>query len=167
MATFQKLTDVTVTEVISEQANVFVEDGGELRRVAKSQVGGAGSLADLKDVVYFYFDTTGSAADATPAFNITCNKTFDEVLSLILNHELKMVTGVVWYEGGWNHAQVTVNDWWLTSEDNDGSKVFDSSAGCIAFSGSAIGQYGQGWNDVVWYMNSDGSITTDNSGEPS
>ena len=166
MATFQKLTDVTVTDVISEQANVFVEDGGELKRVAKSQVGGAGSLADLKDVVYFHinFDMSSSAepavASAESTIAITCNKTFDEVLSLILNHELKMVTGVM-YEGGWNQAQLTTYDWWLTSETNDGQKVFNNSADCIYFNCVCAGEAG------TLCMYPDGSITAGNSGAPS
>lgn len=173
MATFQKLTDVTVTDVISEQANVFVEDGGELKRVAKSQVGGAGSLADLKDIVYFHinFDMLSSAepavASAESTIAITCNKTFDEVLSLILNHELKMVTGVIWYEDGWNQTQLTTYDWWLTSETNDGQKVFNNSADCIYFNCVCAGEAGSNSQNITLCMYPDGSITTGNSGAPS
>lgn len=164
MATFQKLTDVAIAEVVSEQANVFIEDGGELKRVAKSQVGGAGSLADLKDVVYFHMDIYGSGeADAAETENvITCNKEFDEIKSLILNHELKMVTGVIWYENGWNQAQLITMDWYLFNSDN--MKVFDSSADNIVFFGMVVGESGRSQEQIYWTMSSDGSITI---GQPS
>lgn len=169
MATFQKLTDVAVAEVVSEQANVFIEDGGELKRVAKSQVGGAGSLADLKDVVYFHFSMANQSAPEPMSLEtettdsngnvIKCNKTFDEILDLILTHELKMVAGVVWYEGGWNQANIHQIDWWLSNED----KVFDNTATCINFAGSVVGEAGEDTEYITWHVFPDNSIEMSNS----
>lgn len=173
MATFQKLTDVAVADVVSEQANVFIEDGGELKRVAKSQVGGAGSLADLKDVVYFHFSMAHQSAPEpmsleteTTDYNgnvIKCNKTFDEILDLILTHELKMVVGVVWYEGGWNQANMYQIDWWLSN----GDKVFDNTATCINFAGKVIGEYGEATSYINWRMFTDSVIELYTGGEDS
>lgn len=81
MATFQKLTDVNVIEVLSDSAKVFVEDGGELKRVAKSQVGGVGAFSDMPDVLVIKVGNAGYVA----------NKTFDEVVALVLSDGLNMV----------------------------------------------------------------------------
>lgn len=161
MATFQKLTDVAVAEVVSEQANVFIEDGGELKRVAKSQVGGAGSLADLKDVVYFHFSMVapeeGSVESTDSDGNVfKCNKTFNEILDLILTHELKMVTGVVWQDSNWNQTQIQMQDWYLIG--SSGSKVFDITAESIVFCGVMDS------STIYWYITKDDEIILGNPG---
>lgn len=48
---FTKLSEVTVAESISESANVLVEDGGEVKRVAKTMVGGGGGATSLDDLL--------------------------------------------------------------------------------------------------------------------
>lgn len=42
MAEFKKLSEVEMLESTSDNTMVLVEDGGEIKRVAKSKVGGAG-----------------------------------------------------------------------------------------------------------------------------
>lgn len=42
MAEFKKLSEVEMLESTSDSTTVLVEDGGEIKRVAKSKVGGAG-----------------------------------------------------------------------------------------------------------------------------
>lgn len=42
MAEFKKLSEVELLETASDNATVLVEEGGEIKRVAKSEVGGAG-----------------------------------------------------------------------------------------------------------------------------
>lgn len=161
MATFQKLTDVAVADVVSEQANVFIEDGGELKRVAKSQVGGAGSLADLKDVVYFHFSMVApeeGSVESTDSYGnvLKCNKKFDEILDLILTHELKMVVCIVWNDGGWTQAQMLMQDWYLIG--SSGRKVFDTTAESIVFCGIMDG------TATYWYITKDDEIIL---GQPS
>ena len=40
---FMKLSEVDIAESVSEAAHVLVEDGGEVKRVAKAIIGGGGS----------------------------------------------------------------------------------------------------------------------------
>jgi hypothetical protein len=42
MAEFKKLSEVEQVETASDNATVLIEEGGEIKRVAKSEVGGAG-----------------------------------------------------------------------------------------------------------------------------
>ena len=42
MAEFKKLSEVEMLESTSDNTTVLVEDSGEIKRVAKSKVGGAG-----------------------------------------------------------------------------------------------------------------------------
>ena len=127
MATFQKLTDVAVAEVVSEQANVFIEDGGELKRVAKSQVGGRGvsRLADFDDVVYIDVKLLDD-------IEFTCNKSFDDIVNLLLNHELSLITGTCYYSGRNHQTTIFVADCYLVSIAA-GGEVFDESADYIVF----------------------------------
>ena len=60
---FTKLSEVAVAESISENASVLVEDGGEVKRVAKSKVcggGGASSWNDLTDKPFYDLPTGGN-----------------------------------------------------------------------------------------------------------
>jgi hypothetical protein len=55
MAEFQKLSEVEKLETASDNASVLVEEGGEIKRVPKKEVGGAGgyvatlTINDLED----------------------------------------------------------------------------------------------------------------------
>lgn len=49
MAEFKKLSEVEQIETVSDNATVLVEDGGEIKRVPKSEVGGA--VAAVIDLV--------------------------------------------------------------------------------------------------------------------
>lgn len=61
MAEFKKLSEVEQIESASENATVLIEEGGEIKRVAKKQVGGAGgyvikmSEASIDDFNRYYF----------------------------------------------------------------------------------------------------------------
>lgn len=44
---FTKLSEVSLIQEVSENTNVLVEENGEIRRVPKTQVGGAGSEPDM------------------------------------------------------------------------------------------------------------------------
>lgn len=44
MAEFKKLSEVEQIETVSDNATVLVEDGGEIKRVPKSEVGGAAAV---------------------------------------------------------------------------------------------------------------------------
>lgn len=44
MAEFKKLSEVELIEEVSDGATVLVEDGGEIKRVPKSEVGGASAV---------------------------------------------------------------------------------------------------------------------------
>lgn len=47
MADFKKLADVEITEVVNDEDTVLIEQGGEIKRVSKSQVGGGSAEYDL------------------------------------------------------------------------------------------------------------------------
>lgn len=61
MAEFKKLSEVEQIESASENATVLIEEGGEIKRVAKKQVGGAGgyvikmSEASIDENGCYYF----------------------------------------------------------------------------------------------------------------
>lgn len=75
---FKKLSGVEAVETAGNTANVLVEENGEIKKVPKSQFGGGGgvvgALADMPDVVIL----------TTTATTLSANKTFAEILSLIL-----------------------------------------------------------------------------------
>ena len=157
MATFQKLTDVAVTEAISEEAKVFIEDGGELKRVAKSQVGGKGTttLAGMDDVICFYMkDLGGTSGYTTDNVKVSCNKTFDETLNLIVNHELKMITALHYIDYPWGISNMIIEDLFLL--DADGDKVFDNSAEYIIFCGEM--RMSSGSSTFYWHVTKDNQI---------
>ena len=47
MADFKRLADVEVTEVVNDEDTVLIEQGGEIKRAPKSQVGGGSAEYDL------------------------------------------------------------------------------------------------------------------------
>lgn len=53
---FTKLSEVPVVETVDDTANVLVENGGEIQRVPKSQVGGASTGG----YVYYSFNSTST-----------------------------------------------------------------------------------------------------------
>lgn len=67
MAEFKKLSEVELLETSSETANVLIEEDGEIKRVPKSAVGGAGGglpTVIIKDSMY---DNAIAGVMATPA----------------------------------------------------------------------------------------------------
>ena len=59
MAEFKKLSEVEQVETASDNATVLIEEGGEIKRVAKSEVGGTGGYTmaltnDNYDGTYCY-----------------------------------------------------------------------------------------------------------------
>jgi hypothetical protein len=78
MAEFKKLSEVEQVQTVSDNATVLVEEGGEIKRVAKSEVGGAGGYTMA--LTYDNFDGT------------YCTENYDEMYNVL------MAGGSVWVD---------------------------------------------------------------------
>lgn len=76
---FKKLSEVTTTQTVSNSAKLLIEDGGEIKRVPKSVVGGSSGGAD-GIVTFTLFDSEYS-----------CSHTFAEFAEMYDNLTLNMV----------------------------------------------------------------------------
>lgn len=56
MAEFKKLSEVDMLDSASDNATVLVEEGGEIKRVPKSAVGGAGGYVIKLENAYYGYD---------------------------------------------------------------------------------------------------------------
>lgn len=100
MATeFKKLSEVTALEEAAETAYVLIEENGEIYRVPKTAVGGAGGIktAIIRDSGYLntIAGLSTMAAEA-PAYTYECiNMTFEEAYETIANGEPLNVVGML------------------------------------------------------------------------
>jgi hypothetical protein len=91
MAEFKKLSEVEQIETVSDNATVLVEEGGEIKRVPKTEVGGGGAI---KTVIIKSSDYDNAIAGvqtmaaAAPEATYECiNMTFDEAYQTMANGE--------------------------------------------------------------------------------
>lgn len=112
MATeFKKLSEVTALEEAAETAYVLIEENGEIYRVPKTAVGGAGiKTAIIRDSEYLNMiagvSTTSAAA---PEYTYECiNMTFEEAYETMVNGEPLMVVGMLTAEGGMNIQGISI-----------------------------------------------------------
>ena len=83
---FKKLSDVEVVAEPTESANVLIEENGVIKKAPKTAVVGAndGSLIIINMPKMAPADA--DAGDLIP--DMTCNKTFDEVVEMYYNDEI-------------------------------------------------------------------------------
>lgn len=79
MADFIKLAEVESLGEVPENANALIEVGGEIKRVPGSGLGGSGGGFSVV-IVMKDWD------------NVTCDKTFDEIIEVIKSHSTFDVT---------------------------------------------------------------------------
>lgn len=78
MAEFKKLSEVEQIETASDNATVLIEEDGDIKRVPKKEVGGAGSGS-----VIFYVEFAATPMDANPSsVEYKCNKTYAELMEI-------------------------------------------------------------------------------------
>ena len=98
MATeFKKLSEVTTLEEAAETAHVLIEENGEIYRVPKTAVGGAGiKTAIIRDSGYLNAIAGLSTMLSTgPEYTYECiNMTFEEAYETMANGEPLMVVGM-------------------------------------------------------------------------
>lgn len=82
MAEFKKLSEVEVLETSSDNATVLVEEGGDIKRVPKKEVGGAGG----------YVIHLGSDSVTTTDYGFECTDNYDEL------YDVLMAGGSVWVD---------------------------------------------------------------------
>ena len=90
MMEFKKLSEVEQIESASDNATVLIEDNGEIKRVPKKEVGGAGSIATaiIKSSEYDNAIAGISTMIAVQETTYECiNMTFDEAYQIIANGE--------------------------------------------------------------------------------
>lgn len=75
MADFKKLADAEITEVVNNEDTVLIEQGGEIKRAPKSQIGGGSAEYDLV--------LDGSALDRLYIMSGSC----EAVLNKLKNNE--------------------------------------------------------------------------------
>lgn len=105
MATeFKKLSGVDVLEEAAETAHVLIEENGEIYRVPKTAVGGAGGgikTAIIRDSEYLNaIAGLSTMVSAAPAVTYGCiNMTFEEAYETMANGEPLNVIGMLTGEG--------------------------------------------------------------------
>lgn len=105
MATeFKKLSEVTTLEEAAETAHVLIEENGEIYRVPKTAVGGAGGgikTAIIRDSRYLNaIAGVSTMASAAPAVIYECiNMTFEEAYETMAKGEPLNVVGMVTNRG--------------------------------------------------------------------
>jgi hypothetical protein len=107
MATeFKKLSEVTALEEAAETAYVLIEENGEIYRVPKTAVGGAGGIktAIIRDSGYLNaIAGLSTMSSSAPAYTYECiNMTFEEAYETMANGEPLNVIGMLTAEGGMN-----------------------------------------------------------------
>ena len=107
MATeFKKLSEVTVREEAAETAHVLIEENGEIYRVPKTAVGGAGGIktAIIRDSGYLNaIAGLQTMTSADPVYTYECiNMTFEEAYETMANGEPLMAVGMLTAEGAVN-----------------------------------------------------------------
>lgn len=113
MATeFKKLSEVTTLEEAAETAHVLIEENGEIYRVPKTAVGGAGGIktAIIRDSGYLNAIAGVSTMIASaPAYTYECiNMTFEEAYETMANGEPLNAIGMLTAEGATNIQGITV-----------------------------------------------------------
>jgi hypothetical protein len=91
MAEFKKLSEVEQIESASDNATVLIEEGGEIKRVPKKEVGGGGAIKTVIIKSSDYDNAVAGVATmatAAPAATLECiNMTFDEAHQAMKNGE--------------------------------------------------------------------------------
>lgn len=101
MATeFKKLSEVTTLEEAAETAHVLIEENGEIYRVPKTAVGGAGGgikTAIIRDSRYLNaIAGVSTMVSSTPAVTYECiNMTFEEAYETMAKGEPLNVIGML------------------------------------------------------------------------
>lgn len=85
MADFKKLSEVDLTEEVSDTANVLIEEGGIIKRAPKTKVGGAGTDSVIKTAIITssnydsHISEVSTYVGAAPATTYSCkNMAFEE-----------------------------------------------------------------------------------------
>lgn len=101
MAEFKKLSEVEQLTTAPEAATVLIEDGGEIKRVPKKEVGGAGiKTVIIKDSEYNNALAGVQSALARPEITYECiNMTFEEAYQTMASGEPLSVLGIITYDG--------------------------------------------------------------------
>ena len=108
MATeFKKLSEVTTLEEAAETAHVLIEENGEIYRVPKTAVGGAGGgikTAIIRDSRYLNeIAGVSTMASANPVYTYECiNMTFEEAYETMAKGEPLNVVGMLSADGAAN-----------------------------------------------------------------
>lgn len=154
MATeFKKLSEVTVLEEAAETAHVLIEENGEIYRVPKTAVGGAGGgikTAIIRDNGYLNAIARLSTMtqSPTPEYTYECiNMTFEEAYETMAKGEPLNVVGML-------TDRVAVN--------MQGSANF---LGTAAFSVPCIGVVFGHRSDIELYWTADGLSTSQPSSD--
>jgi len=96
---FQRLSEVTRIEEVTENASVLVEENGEIYRVPKTAVGGDGLIktAIIRDSGYLNAIAGLQTMDtAAPEYTYEClNMTFEEAYEIMANGEPLSVFGML------------------------------------------------------------------------
>lgn len=101
MAEFKKLSEVEKIESTSDNATVLVEDGGEIKRVPKSELGGAGTAtAIIKDSGYDNAIARLQTMTSMDVVTYECiNMTFEEAYQTMASGEPLSVYGMLTLSG--------------------------------------------------------------------
>lgn len=107
---FKKLSEVEQIETASDNATVLVEEGGEIKRVPKKEVGGAGiKTAIIKDSNYDNMLAGLQTAASGPITTWTCiNMTFEEAYQTMASGEPLNVFGMFVLDAPMNLSGISV-----------------------------------------------------------
>lgn len=151
---FKRLAEVTAAEEAAETANVLIEEGGEIKRVPKTAVGGASA-----GPVFTRVEASTYAAAATPTYVYNCSMTFEETLAQYNDGTLMPATYNEIYTAGY--------DFGIIHCFHAGTVAFDKY-GDILYPAAAESAYALlfavttslGSSASIYYLN-DGTVTTE------
>lgn len=80
MVEFMKLSEVEQIDVGSDNATVLIEDGGEIKRVPKSAVGGVGGYV----VTFTESNVSPSSTSTFTDYTLVCTDNYDDMYDVLM-----------------------------------------------------------------------------------
>lgn len=150
---FKRLAEVTAAEEAGDAANVLIEEGGEIKRVPKTAVGGASA-----GPVFTQVAASTYAAAAEPTYVYDCSMTFEEILAQYNEGTLMSATFSAIYTADYEAGIENGMYLGAIAFDSAGSALYPTTAenayALMFFFMTVIGQ-----KQIMLYCLSDGTIT--------
>lgn len=143
---FKRLSDVEVVVEPTESANVLIEENGVIKKAPKTAVGGANNGGFIVIDMPVTAPAEVDAGDLIP--NMTCNKTFDEVVEMCCNKEIILIVLRV-LSGSYVNFQYSMGASLISVDGNVASNADDAECVGFVFNGSELFYYRNGFSTTA------------------